>query len=114
MYSQLHSEVCGRFLGTRLRFPVMETELHIWHTNSQRIDPNLSRNNPADFCKICCNIIFYSSYNDSVILFYQILLRKVITKMPLLYSRKLHVSVSVNHNQARLKKDFITSKKIKI
>jgi len=68
MYSQMHLEIWEKFLGTRLRFPTMATKLHYWHTNSQRIDPNFTRNNSAHFCKICFNIIFYSYYNDSNIL----------------------------------------------
>jgi hypothetical protein len=82
MYSQMHLEVWGKFLRTRLRFPALVTKLLYWLTNSQRIDPYLSRNNPAHFCKIRFNIIFYSYCNDPNILFCQILLGKVIIKMP--------------------------------
>jgi hypothetical protein len=54
----------------------MVTKLIYWLTNSHRRGPYVSRNNPANFCKIRFNIIFYSYYYDSNSLF----LSDIITK----------------------------------
>lgn len=79
-------EVWGKLLGKRLRFAVMETKLHYWHTNSETINPNVIWYNPVLFCKVYFNIIF-SLYNNSngVFLSLRIIGIKITSTQPCIY-----------------------------